>query len=349
MDVQTRPYQKGDEKSLSEILKKIYHQEFTDEYWWWKYLDNPLGDHFCHCAILEDRIVGFAGAIPYRIKWGDRTIVAAQVTDLAVEPELEGKKVFSLIQKVNWEDTRENTDAFYGFANKHSYRIYHKKIDYAFRVPRMVKVLNATALLKNRKLSTAAVKVVGAVGNMGFRIAERLRAKQVTSDLTIKAITAFDPLINAFLETVSPCFKMMHVRNHHYLNWRYCHHPLYQYAIYTVEEANRILGFMVLRNEPGATHRGFILEFLAAPGREDVQHLLLNKATEHFRHCGVDIVICWVFHHSPYYRAFRRHLFMNRKGDLIVLVHIHQKNDVLKDDFRNPLNWHISCGDDESF
>lgn len=349
MDIQTRPYQKGDETSLNKILQKIYHQEFNDEYWWWKYLNNPLGNHFCHCAILEERIVGFAGGIPYRIKWGDQEIIAGQITDLAVEPELMNKKVFSSIKKVNLADIVEKTDIFYGFTNKNSYRVYINQCDIAFRVPRMIKILNAEALIKNRMSSTAAIKLAGAVGNMGLGIVERMRAKRITSDLTIKEIDSFDPSIDTFLESISNCFKMIHIRNHNYLNWRYCSHPLYQYTIYTLEEADSMLGFVVLRNQPGTPHRGFILEFFAAPDREDVQHLLLNKTTEHFKKCGVDTITCWIFPHSPYYKAFDRHLFMNRKGDLIVIFGMCKKNNALRNDFLNPQNWHISCGDDESF
>ena len=99
ISVETRPYQKGDEKELNAILKKIYNQDFNDAYWWWKYLNNPMGFHFCHCALIDGRIVGFAGGIPYRIKWNGREIIGAQLTDLAVEPELQGKKVFSTARK----------------------------------------------------------------------------------------------------------------------------------------------------------------------------------------------------------------------------------------------------------
>ena len=124
INVQARPYRKGDEPYLSAILKKIYHQEFNDDYWWWKYLNNPLRAHFCYCAVMDDRIVGFAGSIPYRIKCKDREIIGAQITDLAVEPDLKGKKVFSPIQKAKLADIKANTDAFYGFTNENSFRVY---------------------------------------------------------------------------------------------------------------------------------------------------------------------------------------------------------------------------------
>ena len=213
----------------------------------------------------------------------------------------------------------------------------------------MIKILNVKGVLKNSKLPAIAAKIVKATGNTGLRIAHRLLAKRITPDLAVRTITSFDVSFDTFLETISSSFTIMHQRSAQYLNWRYCKNPLYKYTIYAVEESGTILGFVVLRNEPGNINRGFILEFLVSLEREDVQHLLLNKIDEHFNKCGVDIITCWMFRHSPYYKAFRRHFFMNRKGDLIVLYRFHKQSDVLEDNWNNPLNWHIACGDDESF
>jgi GNAT superfamily N-acetyltransferase len=352
LDIQTRPYQKGDEKHLSAILEKIYHRKFNAEYWRWKYLDNPLGTHFCHCALIEGRIIGFAGGIPYRIKWKDREIIAAQITDLAVEPDLQGKKAFSPVQDANIADMRNRTDAFYGFTNKNSYRVYSKKdknFDYAFHVPRMIKILNATAFLKQRIPSTIIAKAGGAVANAALLAGERLRKKRVKSEISIRAVESIDSAVDSFLKETGASFKVMHIRDHQYLNWRYARHPVHRHAMFVAEEENRTVGLMVLRDEPDIIHRGTILEFFASPEREDVQHLLLHQAVDHFRRCGADIVICWVFPHSPYYKTFKRHLFGSRPGDLIVLTSTTRKNDELKNDLKNPLNWHVSCGDHEAF
>lgn len=350
-DIQIRPYQKGDERYLSAILEKIYHRKFTDEYWWWKYLENPLNAHFCYCAVMEGRIVGFAGAIPYRVKWKDREIMAAQLTDLAVEPGLQGKKVFSPLQKASISAFFKTAAAYYGFTNQDSYRVYHAMpgVDYAFHVPRMIKVLNVTAFLKHRIPSGIIARAVGAVANAALAAAGMLKKKGVVSGVRIRSVESLGPEADVFLREMSEGFKVMHIRDHHYLNWRYVRNPLHHHAIFIAEEDERMVGLMVLRDEPDAIRRGTILEFFAYPEREDAQHLLLNQAGDYFRERGVDVVIAWVFPHSPYYRAFRRHLFMRRQGDLIVLTTVTRENDDLKNDLKNPLNWHVSCGDHEAF
>jgi hypothetical protein len=348
MKIQTRPYQTGDDETLNSLYKKVFHQEVPDQYWKWKYLDNPLGWNFCHCAIFEDRIVGFAGGIPYRIKWGENDIIAGQITDAIIEPALMGKKVYSHIQKANMADIKKKADAVYGFTNAYSYTAYHI-YDYAFRVPRMVKILNADAIAKNLMSSALAAKVAGTIGNLGFGMVERMRKKTVKSPLKVKSISSFDPSIDTFIQTIASDFKMMYIRDHKYLNWRYCNNPIHKYDIYIVEDCGKITGFVVLRNQPGKTHQGFILEFFADKNREDVQDLLLKETTRHFRQRGTDAITCWVFPHSPYYRAFRHHLYVKKKGNLIVLITVSKENDVLKNDFKDERNWHISCGDQETF
>jgi len=352
LEVRTRPYQPGDENQLSAILESIYRQKFNDQYWRWKYLDNPLQDHYCYCALMDDQIVGFAGGIPYRVKWRDREIVGGQLTDLAVQPGLKGKKVFSPLQRLSMAAIFERADIVYGFTNESSFRIYYKKYpdwDYAFHVPRMIKILNTAPLLKKKVSWDIPAKIVGGLADFGLGLAERVRGRRYVSDVGIVEMQAFDHRFDRLMTSLSPRFNLMHVRDQRYLQWRYSHHPLYRYTLYAAIKEDNVLGFVVLRDEPAAVHRGFILEFLAPPERVDIQHLLLQKAIAHFRDRGVDIIICWMFRHSPYHPVFKRHLFVDRRGDLIVLATVCKKNDELKKDLNDPLSWYIACGDDESF
>jgi len=351
MEVEVRPYQKGDEKDLNVILRKIYHREVNDAYWWWKYLENPLGSHFSYCALLDDRVVGFAGAIPYRIKAGDHEIIWTQLMDLMVEPDLQGKKVFSALLKANQIHIMKELPILYGFTNENSFRVYHgvENVYNVYNVPRMIKVLNTGALIKTKISSDIVANAVGSLGNLGLRISEKLQSSIKKSELNLQRIDKFDSRFDEFWEKIRSHFQIAHVRGSQYLEWRYSRHPLIQYTAYAVTENDHIWGFVVLRDVPGEINRGFILEFLALPERQDVQDLLLNKAVEHFRDCGVDIITAWMFPHAPYYKAFQRHMFFSRPGDLIVLFQFFREEKVSKEFIKNPLNWYVSCGDHESF
>lgn len=348
MNIQTRPYQKGDEKILNTILKKIYHQEFTDEYWWWKYFKNPLGNCFCHCAILDGRIVGFAGGIPYRLKWGNREILAGQVMDLAVEPEFIGKKVFSIIQKINMNDIISKTDLMYGFTNSYSSRAYTSYTDFPFHVPRMIKYLKTESIITKKTSSTIARKLSKGLDKISVGLTHAIGTRTDSANIIIKEISSFDSDTDAFMKKIMSDFRMMHIRDKKYLNWRYRDHPLYSYTIFTAKTKKKMLGFVVLGNRNGKENKGFILEFFALQERKDVQHLLLQKTTEYFQSRNTETITCWIFSHSPYYNAFRKHLYVKKKGDLL-MTFVPPTDNALKKDFGNKTNWHISCGDHESF
>ena len=349
MDIRIRPYQKGDEKDLNVMLKTIYNKEVNDEYWWWKYLNNPLGFHFAYCTLLEDRVIGFAGGIPYRIQYQGQEIRGAQLTDLMVDPTVRNKNIFSPIKKASTADIMKKMDIMYGFTNENSYKIYARTYDVAYKVPRMDKVLNVGVILRDRIKIRPVADALGSIGNFGLRIFNVLKSSFTAKGLAIKEINEFDERYDDFWKNISRHFKIAHIRDHRYLNWRYKQHPLFRYTAYAVQEENNILGYVVLKDDPGKIHRGLVMEFLAFQDRQDVQNLLLVKTVDHFSKLGADHITCWMFPHAPYYKAFRRHLFFPHSGNLIVLTTSYNEQKVSKEYLKDPLNWYVSYGDDDSF
>ena len=349
MEIKIRKYQEGDEPALGKILKDIYNQEFNENYWKWKYLENPGRDHYSYCALIDNRIVGFLGGIPYRIKYKDQILVGGQLTDLAIEKKYRGKRIFSLLRKTSLEELRAKTDFFYGFTNENSYLVY-RKFSYVFHVPRLVKVLDIRPLLRKKSTPQIVQQTAGVIGNLGLGAVGAIVKKRRKTGIEISEAKSFDLSVNSLIEKTSSSDKIHHDLDHNYLNWRYCTHPVYRYTIFNDCEDDQLLGFAVVRNMEGNTHRGFILEFQVLQVREDAQHALLDRIEAHFKQLGVETVTCWVFPHSQYFKAFRNHLYLKRQGDLIVLVCLADKdNEQMRNGLTNPLNWNISCGDDESF
>jgi hypothetical protein len=73
-----RPYQKGDEAAIVELLQLLFHgwprkdQSFSSrEYWRWKNLENPLGEALAIVVESRGKIVGCTHDYLRRIKIGE--------------------------------------------------------------------------------------------------------------------------------------------------------------------------------------------------------------------------------------------------------------------------------------
>ena len=83
-----------------------------------------------------------------------------------------------------------------------------------------------------------------------------------------------------------PSFAML-IRDHRYLNWRYCQRPDATYILYGVERASELEGFLVART---TTYRGmrwgYLVDFLAPENDPGVLSTIDRAALDEFRSAG---------------------------------------------------------------
>ena len=87
-----RIFDNSDIPKIVGLLNTVFKptNEFTFEWWNWKYKSNPAG---CHrdgdiwIAESHKEIVGFYAIMPERLRIGQETITCAQSVDTAVHPQ----------------------------------------------------------------------------------------------------------------------------------------------------------------------------------------------------------------------------------------------------------------------
>src|SRR4030042_387594 len=97
----TRTFQNGDEEAILELQRTIYG-EIADKNkwlrWWnWKYKQNPAGEAIIQVAWCDDQIVAQYAITPVNMKFGDRTITAAQSVDTMTHPDYQGRGIFNAL------------------------------------------------------------------------------------------------------------------------------------------------------------------------------------------------------------------------------------------------------------
>jgi hypothetical protein len=166
----------------------------------------------------------------------------------------------------------------------------------------------------------------------------------------VREVSDVDPRFDELWRAARNEFKVGFVRDAAYLNWRYVQHPLWRYKILIAEENGLLLGFMVLRvKDYEGRQKGHIVDFLARPDRlAPVTAALLRESLRWFRRQRVPSVSCWGLSHSPYLTVFRRHLFFRRHCELIMMTESWEEG-VPTAVYTDPLNWHMTMGDDDAF
>jgi GNAT superfamily N-acetyltransferase len=345
-----RELRQEDLPGLCPLMRKTFQTETTEAYWRWKFFENPLHENASFVALCGERLIGFAGAVPYRLKYGDRVIKAGHLVDLMVDPEWRGKNVFSLIMRMMVARIIQSMDVMYGFTNEKSREIFERFYDIAYETPRIDRPVRTEHLA--RKVIPLAVlsRWMGNAGDSVLRLLVRLHSSTRSKGIYIQSVDRFDSGVDALWEDVSTGFEIAAVRDRAYLNWRYSDHPIYKYKMFTAEgDPGSLLGFVVLRchHFPDAGPIGLVVDFLVRPDRADAARALLAHSIQHFQTQGVTGVTGWMFPHSPWKRVFERSLFFPRKSKVIVLTTSFADN-VDRNRLKDLRQWYITMGDRDS-
>lgn len=352
MDVTFRKYQQGDEESLVTLCKAVYGSSSTKEYWRWKYFDHLSDVNASYVAVSEDKVVGMAGIIPYRIKIGDREMVGGQGADLMSHPKWRKRNVFLPLLRSVHNDLKKQTDIHYGFTNDLSFRIYVKrfKYDVAFRVPRLDRVVSVGAFLRRTfRKGNFFARIIGSLGDVFSRYILHPRMPHLDEETELRENNEFDERFDLLWDKLKGLSAITTIRDSKYLSWRYGNHPLFKYRTFVAERRGELIGFIILRcNEEKGLKRGYIMDLWAEPEKKDILTALLALSMRFFRAEKVDLVTIWMLQHSPYYHLFTKYLFFKRTSDLIVLTKSFHK-DISNEFLSNPSNWYLTMGDCDSF
>ena len=106
-------------------------------------------------------------------------------------------------------------------------------------------------------------------------------------------LDSFDDRADRFWERSRRPDLAMLIRDHRYLNWRFCQRPDATYNLYGIERGSELEGFLVAR---ATTYRGmrwgYLVDFLAPENDREVLPSLIDAALDEFRRVGVAAVSC---------------------------------------------------------
>lgn len=348
MALEYRPFRKGDERALSELFGEVFGWEPIEDYWRWKYFENPAGKHEAHVVADDEKIVGEIAAIPAKVKLGSGDVIASQTCDIVISPRYrKGTPFFRLHRRVTKEVDRRGWEFVFGISVKSTYRISTKTLgfDGAGPVRRLVKILNPDPFIRNRFRTRFLSETLGFLGASGLKFLDKRRLRP-SREVEIQEVTNFDSSFDELWERRAHDYEIMVVRDSEYLNWRYKRNPLQEYRTLVAFRNNAPAGLIIFcsRMEKGIK-RGYILDLLASPNDDDLIRFLIGQAVLELYSERADIVSMWLFEHTTAFGLSRQMGFALKETphDLIVRSHGDYDSEYLADRSK----WFLTIGDSD--
>lgn len=304
------------------------------DHWKWEYFENPVGKIFSFVAQDDGKIVGHHGVLPTWMNVGGKKIMGAQACDDETHPAYRKQGIFSsLVRQSGAYAASEGVSLLYGFPNELNHPIYVKfGWSHPGRLPRLVKVISRKSLLMDdlRRLprllkllnpKTLVQKQAGTqrrgTPKIATEITKRLAWLHSTppegrelpkpaANTKIKSITTFDSRFDDFWLKVKDVLPITTWRDSTYLNWRYCSCPDKKYTVFTAEEDNTLVGFIVAKcQQEEGENVGYIGDFLSLPEKAGVASPLIYAVLDYFKNQSVDTAMCHVFEHNQFYQFIK--------------------------------------------
>jgi ribosomal protein S18 acetylase RimI-like enzyme len=276
----------------------------------WLFLQNPAG-HFKACvAHVGEKLVGFYGVLPMRLYYCSKEIDGSLSMLTMTHPDYRRQGMFQVLASQLYRELEERgTILTYGFPNENSLPGFVSKLEWKHigTLDLYVRPLRTTAIIQkfvNARWVSSAINTLS-------RPALSIMSAGKEKDFRIRGVKQLDSRANTLMVARRDKFRVQQIRDSAYLNWRYATCPDWKYHITIAENADELLGYLVLRI---VQHAGFsggmIMDLSIQPGRMDVALALVRGALVSSDEGGMDLVACLANVDRDIMQALRRHWFV---------------------------------------
>lgn len=217
-----------DHFGLIELFDTVFGHTVTPAMWYWKYVPKWAGRHYCYVGRVEDKVIGYFGAVPLRGMIDGEEIAFFQLADLMVHPKYRLKyDYFQIGSDHILSDIRRShpRHLVYGFSGHAAFRYLRKR------------------------------KIGGFIEKAKTRYVRRADAPR-SSEFEFEDWSWSAAEIDAAWDAWKPSMRAGLIRDADYLMWRYGSHPVHNYRLLGVRSGGEALGYLVMGNDrPGEHNR----------------------------------------------------------------------------------------------
>lgn len=250
MDINIRLATNEDQESILQLLNRVFAGQQRsafirdNNYWKWKYLDNPFGNALITVAEYHNKIIGVDSLLPWEFKIRNSVLKALQPCESAVDSEHRSKRIFTKMRMHGVEIASEkNAHFIYNFPNKNSL-ITNLSLGWHYmgKIPWWVKVLKPIRIINETLSKEKAIPM---------RIDGPYSVDAAVLDQTAYEDSNFDGYV-----------KSNRIQGFH--KWRYSNHPIRSYGMVQYKSNKKSTTAIFTVNQNGTNREMIIVDLIGS-------------------------------------------------------------------------------------
>jgi len=298
-------------------------------YYSWHNFNNPIGRGSFWAAYYGEKAVGMFSMIPKQISIHSHKYLICEVCDAFTHPNFQGRKIWSRLFKLNYEDIiGKDIHLLYASSpTSASYPIFINKFNFIqlkdVKLIQLIRPLNFQSIIKLKSASHMLSKTLSFLLNPPYNLIFKSTNKKVNAlDINIKREMRIPSQYQEFWSKCEDLFDLYFVRDLEYIQWRYFSAPEH-YEFYTLNNDNSMVGYYVLKIIPWRDLTiGAVVDYFSNSNNVLVFKSMINKVISSCMRRNIDFIQTWSLSSSPYYKQLVKcGFFPFRKETVIFLNH----------------------------
>ncbi|MDR1783874.1 MAG: GNAT family N-acetyltransferase [Dysgonamonadaceae bacterium] len=312
-----------------------------EEHYRWKFHSFPAAvKSWEYVAYLNNEMVGYYAALPYRYRIGERETAVGMVCDVMTSSKQRGKGIFTKIGRYSTAELSAHVPFTMGYPIRKEVIPGHLKVGWKipFQLPLYIKFLKTNSLLKSKKVGFLAFAANMAIGCYNF-----FRRSKINSTYacyvrdSITEIKGYEQFTEKWNRSVRNALN----KNLEFAKWRYSA-PERHYRFLAVENVQKeLIAFVAFRKilKEGVPSYG-ILDYQVFPEYTDCYGLINKMLTNCAKQDDVEAIMTMMSAHSAKTYKLADNGFLKSPFTFNLIIK-NLTNDFSDAELFEEKNWHL--------
>jgi len=330
---------------FADAFAEVEDKSLESYYWQFHQYPNEDKRSYEYCAYINNEMVGYYAAVPYRYKIGDIITDVGMVCGVMTSSRHRGKGIFTQLGKYSTEELSRSLPFTTGYPIRKDVIPGHLKVGWkiAFELPLYIKFIKLDSLLKKKGVYFASFILNPFLSLYNFIFSAKGKSVYKSDFYTnISSIEGYDTFVKQWIESV-PIALM---KDSKFAKWRY-DRPGKNYQFLVIKKQNKIIGFasycsIIKEGVPSFC----LLDLMVLPDDRDCIGFLFKKLYEKAKVDNVEAILFMMSKLSAKHYKVGKNGYIKSPYKFFLIIK-NLTNEFHDDKLLNEANWHLMWVDSD--